>query len=641
MLQLSQNWFRWETDALFPGEGLNNRGRILVCLVEDPATKRQQPRNYLETLEDRVRFLEGKLRESDLEGSTASPSNEPSTFYPRSSSEQHELSDLSSMIGTLSLSAAGAEPHYLGSSSVFAFARFVEPSLRQVVSSIPPDKASEGSNQPSMLNPCPLPEYQTAVRLSNAYFQNIHPQYPFLHEPTFRIWESALKSPLGPFEVLEYKSVPIYFLFMVYAVGALLLPTPGYSPERLYASALLYIDEILYHDNLECIQAILCSATYSLRSSKGTSHWKLAGQALRQCINLGYHRDHKRLRLARSQLQSELQKRAFWSAYSMECSASLLLGRPLSLRLQEIDADLPLDLEDSCFTETGLCESPKTPSEPPTMMTHAIHGFRFRNMLGRIHSTLYSDNTATDFDRQNAHIKDLLEELDKLMASRPLPRSPPDGGALSFFTTPDWYQAVYDSAILQLYRFHITDSQRSVPPDIITKCMRAAKSACHSYRRQFLGTPTTPTWGALHELFLAGLTYLYCLWKASSARDSLRHDQISSTCTDCTMVLVIMAERWKDAAPYRDVFEALASRTMTMIADKQQGKEAAPTWFATEQDRYSADLPEWMAGIADSGISLGVDLLLSGLGDDFSFSGTCEGGDESWDGTDVSTMYQL
>lgn len=274
-------------------------------------------------------------------------------------------------------------------------------------------------------------------------------------------------------------------------------------------------------------------------------------------------------------------------------------------------------------------------------MTHAIHGFRFRNLLGRIHSTLYSDNTATDFDRRNAHIKDLIEELDKLMASRPLPRSPPDGGALSFFTTPDWYQAVYDSAILQLYRFHITDSQRPVPPDIITKCMRAAKSACHSFRRQFLGTPTTPTWDALHELFLAGLTYLYCLWKTSSARDSLRHDQISSTCTDCTMVLVIMAERWKDAAPYRDVFEALSSRTMTMIADKQQGKESAPTWFATEQDRYSADLPEWMAGIADSGISLGVDLLFSGLGDEFSFHGTCEDGGESWDGIDVSTMYQL
>lgn len=39
---------------------------------------------------------------------------------------------------------------------------------------------------------------------------------------------------------------------------------------------MLYIDEILCHDNLESIQAVLCCATYSLRSSKGTSHWYVA-----------------------------------------------------------------------------------------------------------------------------------------------------------------------------------------------------------------------------------------------------------------------------------------------------------------------------------------------------------------------------
>lgn len=35
----------------------------------------------------------------------------------------------------------------------------------------------------------------------------------------------------------------------------------------------MYIDDILAYDNLEAIQAILCCAIYSLRSSTGTSHW--------------------------------------------------------------------------------------------------------------------------------------------------------------------------------------------------------------------------------------------------------------------------------------------------------------------------------------------------------------------------------
>jgi hypothetical protein len=122
---------------------------------------------------------------------------------------------------------------------------------------------------------------------------------------------------------------------------------------------MLYIDHIICHDNLESIQAVLCCAVYSIRSTKGTSHWytprrptpltdcgantdnrKLAGQALRQCISLGYHRNQKRHRVAVSVFQREMQKRAFWSAYIMECAGAVMLGRPLSLRFEEIDAEV-------------------------------------------------------------------------------------------------------------------------------------------------------------------------------------------------------------------------------------------------------------------------------------------------------------
>lgn len=181
--------------------------------MEDPATKRHQPRNYLETLEQRIAFLEGLLQEvSSHTSSDLGPSP------GRELVEDHqEVSDLSSMIGTLSLNAAGAEPHYLGPSSVFAFARFIKPSLHQVVSSIPPEVSYQESDATDMLSPepCPLPDYHTAVRLSNAYFQNIHPQYPFLHEPTFRLWETMLEDPFEAMNLPHYKPVPLYFLNMV------------------------------------------------------------------------------------------------------------------------------------------------------------------------------------------------------------------------------------------------------------------------------------------------------------------------------------------------------------------------------------------------------------------------------------------
>jgi hypothetical protein len=40
------------------------------------------------------------------------------------------------------------------------------------------------------------------AKLSKAYFSNIHPQYPFLHQPTFRLMEqqcleASLRNDLG------------------------------------------------------------------------------------------------------------------------------------------------------------------------------------------------------------------------------------------------------------------------------------------------------------------------------------------------------------------------------------------------------------------------------------------------------------
>ncbi|KAL4750035.1 hypothetical protein BDW72DRAFT_213691 [Aspergillus terricola var. indicus] len=568
----------------------NCRRNNTVCLVEDPATKRHYPRNYLETLEQRVATLEGVIR-----GMHAVPAGNDHTAV-----QDNELSDLSSMIGTLSLNAAGAEPHYLGSSSAFAFARFVEPVIRQAITSIPS---------------------RTAVQLSDAYFGNIHTQYPFLHEPTFRQWEKRLYNPVPAVTPTCSGRAQFYFLNMVYAVGALLLPNSGCSPEQLYASALLYIDDILCHDNLECIQAILCSATYSLRSSKGTSHWKLAGEALRQCINLGYHRNHRRLGLNLSLPQVEMQKRAFWSAYTMECAAAVMLGRPLSLNYNEIDAEFPLDVE---YDVDG---SP-IPS-PTNLLTYANPGFSIRALQGRIQTALYADLTsASDTEANKKQIEDLREALKIWNVSIPsTPITPPAIGALSFFTTPDWYQCSYNYTLLQLYRQQITNVKAPAPLDIILECIHAAESSCRCYRRQFIGKPTTYTWSALHELFIAGLTYLYCLWISPAAREVSRPDRVSSTCTDCIMVLVAIAEQWKDAAPYRDVFEALSNHTMTIMTSWQEedGLQTTPgTATVQTTARHDTIFPEyllqWMTGISqDTGISTGVDRLLNGFFDDFVF----------------------
>lgn len=93
------------------------------------------------------------------------------------------------------------------------------------------------------------------------------------------------------------------------------------------------------------------------------------------------------------------------------------------------------------------------------------------------------------------------------------------------------------------------------------------------------------------------------------------------------MVLVAIAEQWKDAAPYRDVFEILSNHTMTIMTSWQEGNALQTATGATAVQmtaRHDTIFPEylldWMTGISqDTGISTGVDRLLNGFFDDFIF----------------------
>ena len=204
-------------------------------------------------------------------------------------------------------------------------------------------------------------------------------------------------------------------------------------------------------------------------------------------------------------------------------------------------------------------------------MTRALFSIRLRVLQGRIQTALYSDTRVQgpNGQAQLETIVQLRQDLEVWKAELP-EVLPPSGLALSLFMTPDWALLVYNQALLQIYRPQLT-SNEDLPgkTTIFDTCVALAADLCHAYRRQYFGKPTTYTWGALHELFLAGLTYVYCIRKSPTTRARLGYQKISKTCTDCTITFVILAERWKDAAPYRDLFEAISSSTLALVAQPE------------------------------------------------------------------------
>ena len=110
-----------------------------------------------------------------------------------------ESDELSAKVGLLALNSPGTEPKYLGSSSAFAFSRAVNSSLRKLkAKALVETRMSEDTTAMSqMVLPCPMPSLATGAILSNAYFEHVHTQYPFLHEGTFRGWERRIMGNLN------------------------------------------------------------------------------------------------------------------------------------------------------------------------------------------------------------------------------------------------------------------------------------------------------------------------------------------------------------------------------------------------------------------------------------------------------------
>lgn len=213
--------------ALCPGDLINTEST--ECIIQDPSSKRRHPRGYVNvleqhniSLENHVAFLEQTLRqyqpEFDLETLQRSKVNttisdeivdtasSPLVDGPRDAPPlrdgigEHindgQVIEDSSSLELLCLRSAGADPHYFGASSAHSFTKMFSASLRAVRKQGPGLTMSGVMDQtfksrPSAI-PAPLPNRAVVNLLTSAYFEQVHPQFPFLHRQTYLEWEEEV-----------------------------------------------------------------------------------------------------------------------------------------------------------------------------------------------------------------------------------------------------------------------------------------------------------------------------------------------------------------------------------------------------------------------------------------------------------------
>lgn len=124
-----------------------------------------------------------------------------------------------------------------------------------------------------------------------------------------------------------------------------------------YHYALGYFAQLVANLNLQKVQALAIICLHLRSFPKPGACWKMTAITLNMAIDLGLHRSAREWVSPSSVtnlLEVEMRKRVFWSILTVHITVSGKLGRPIALRPDDFDVEIPEPLDDELLDENGL-----------------------------------------------------------------------------------------------------------------------------------------------------------------------------------------------------------------------------------------------------------------------------------------------
>ncbi|KAK5312458.1 hypothetical protein LTR93_011329 [Exophiala xenobiotica] len=255
-----------------------------------------------------------------------------------------------------------------------------------VVAISPETVPNEGSRQYS------FPPQELANKLVDAYFERVHPLFPFLHEGTFRagyedLWKMKPDQLHAETSLLAIVNLVFAhgYEFNVDHEGGNFITQAAPALER---SKKIILSQVFRHADLNLIQSLLLLCHYLQGTLELDECWKLAGLLIRNAICLGIHIDPACNGYTNA-LDTELRRRAWWGCVVLDRVLSMKLGRSPSINPADASAvNTPLDVDDQHIRDTDTI--PRQPSGRPSRMSFWIQTCRLSHVINAILSKLYS-----------------------------------------------------------------------------------------------------------------------------------------------------------------------------------------------------------------------------------------------------------
>lgn len=170
-------------------------------------------------------------------------------------------------------------------------------------------------------------EAPTLETLIGAYFDHINPDFPVLHEATFReAYEHWLARPAekaDPAWLCGFLCV----LLLSRRVSRITFPE---EQERMWwrrVQALLPV--VIFTSSVSAVQALILAAMHLHNTNHRDACWNLTGTAVRIAFAIGLHQD--KVNTMQTPLSRELRKRLWWTLYAFEVMQVSSYDRPSAI----------------------------------------------------------------------------------------------------------------------------------------------------------------------------------------------------------------------------------------------------------------------------------------------------------------------
>lgn len=375
-------------------------------------------------------------------------------------------------------------------------------------------------------------------------------------------------------EVPEQYHLPYFFLNMVFAIGkSVTVLQSDIHDVVTFKRRAVHFSKAVYGsaDRMEALAGTILIAIYSLMRPNVPGVWYTMGSVLRLTVDLGLHAE--KLNRNYDPFTRELRRRLFWCVYSLDRQICIYFGRPFGIPEENITAQYPSVLDDALITTSNddISDYSKVKTSISTPKVIALAMFKIRRIQASIVQVLYAQHGEVprrfaDLEDWRSHIHEVLDKW----FEKEVPRT---HKKMNCRFTTEFFSLNYFFTKCMLYglspkNLALNDRDFDIVYDATKGTIETYDILCTKQKINF-------TWVAVHNIFMAGMTYLYVVYYSDKGVDEGR-EAVKLRTTAILRVLKELIGFCEAAKSCFAIYKVLSSAVIRLKFDANQQRSSKP-----------------------------------------------------------------